>query len=126
MQSRTPPPRAIASLVVLSAVLGVRQVHGKSPFKRRSRAASPRRMLDGVEVGPDCPPPYAMPRQRLNYDNLLHRDARRLVRKTSQPRRVVLDIRRSDDIPEVAPPEPRLEEVRLDARALPLIWRQRL
>ena len=123
MQSRTPPPRAIASLVVLSAVLGVRQVHGKSPFKRRSRAASPRRMLDGVEVGPDCPSLYAIDATMAELRYLLHRDARRLVRQGSEPRRVVLDVRRSDNVPEVAPPEPRLQEVRFDARALPLIRR---
>ena len=59
-------------------------------------------------------------------ETLLHRDASRLVRETRQPRRVVLDIRGSDNIPEVAPPEPRLQEVRFNFSAIPLIWRQRL
>ena len=64
---------------------------------------------------------------RVNEGNtretLLHRDPRRLVREGSQPRRVVLDIRSTNNVPKLPPPEPRLQEVRLDARALPLIRR---
>ena len=64
---------------------------------------------------------------RVNEGNtretLLHRDPRRLISQRREPRRVVLDLRTRDDVPKLPPPEPRLQEVRLDARALPLIRR---
>ena len=54
---------------------------------------------------------------------LLHRDPRRLISQRREPRRVVLDLRSTNNVPKLPPPEPRLQEVRLDARALPLIRR---
>ena len=95
---------------------GLRMALAVSETSRKHQSGAVRHRSEGQKI-------QGHQRKYYSRNNLLHRDPRRLISQRRQPRRVVLDLRRSDDVPKLPPPEPRLQEVRLDARALPLIRR---
>ena len=95
---------------------GLRMALAVSETSRKHQSGAVRHRSEGQKI-------QGHQRKYYSAKILLHRDPRRLVRQRREPRRVVLDLRTTRNVPKLPPPEPRLQEVRFDARALPLIRR---